>query len=180
MYHLEKRHNLRQFVKDVGIPHVFFTFSLDESNSTDLFDYILQQQTTNIHANSDILLHIQPPFLATLYNYEKLMGIVKYMKANGLGKHKLKDYFLRFEFQESGSFHIHMLCWFGILNIEELLDLISCEIPDYKEEPALNAIVRRSQIHKCKKRYCKKKTGKCRFKYPKQPCKESKFIINLF
>lgn len=89
---------------------------------------------------------------------------------------KVADYFFRFEFQERGSLHMHIILWMVYDSRDDLLKLISCRIPPASEDRVMNALVRKYQKHQCSKRYCKKGRNTCRFNFGKKKIKtESKF-----
>ena len=59
----------------------------------------------------------------------------------------MKEYFIRFKFQKRGSPHIHLLAWLDNVNKDDLLNMITCEIPSIDGLSVLNALVRRYQTH---------------------------------
>lgn len=100
----------------------------------------------------------------------------------------VEHYFWRYEYHFRGAPHVHMKLWIsnapilGVNSNKEIIDFIdsyiSCAIETGNNE--LDELVRKFQIHKCTKscqRFCKSfKNGaiKCRYGYPKLPCKETK------
>eukprot|EP00834_Sanchytrium_tribonematis_P006449 NODE_475_length_6994_cov_1.213198.p1 type:complete len:1721 gc:universal NODE_475_length_6994_cov_1.213198:1047-6209(+) len=160
--------NLREFIRENGRPHLFVTFSVDETTNSDLNDIISKFEGSNIVFESSEPLHIQFPFLSTITNYEMLRGMFSYIKKKGIDGLQVLHSFYRIEFQKRGSPHIHMLLWMDINKMEELLPLISCKLPSFETDPILNQLVRTYQVHHCTKNYCKKLSSDCRFGYPKK------------
>ena len=92
----------------------------------------------------------------------------------------VKDYFIRLEFQQRGSPHIHCLFWIDDApkldensdnEISRFVDkYISCELPDKSKQPKLYEIVTTVQMHsKAHTKTCFKNSSSCRFHFPKPP-----------
>ena len=175
-YHRMICSNLIAFTKTKGMPHLFVTLTINEQTDVGLIDYI--KKCEEPVDGLDKPVHLQYPFLTTMYSYAKLFRITQNIKSNGINGIAVKDFFIRFEFQKRGTPHVHCLFWMDIKDKRQLLPLISCKIPSISEDEYGNAPVRRFQIHEHSKNYCKKDTGVCRFKYPRPICKHTRFIGN--
>ena len=144
-YFSSVRCNLRQLIKELGNPNLFLTFSPNERNNPDLEDYIQEFQDTFDNRDESLPLHIKAPVLSTLYNFEKLRGMLRHAEQNGIDGCPVLDSFARFEFQESKTPHMHLI--HPTESMQQLLNMITCQIPDAKENPIGNAVVRRYQAH---------------------------------
>ena len=59
--------------------------------------------------------------------------------------------------------------------VGQLIDKIStCELP--KEGEDMREIVQQVQVHRHKKQSCFKKSNKCRFNFPRFPCRETLIV----
>ena len=67
--------------------------------------------------------------------------MVEYLTHEGISGHKMKNFFVRMEFQKRGSPHIHLLVWLENMTKDDLLNMITCGIPSVDENPVLNALV---------------------------------------
>ena len=170
------RSNLKTFVEFHGRPHLFLTFSVDESNNTDLKEYVSKFSGIETEQDDFLPTHVSNPFWATVMNYELIQGLLKFINTNGIDGIAVVHSFYRIEFQKRGSPHLHLLLWMSIKKQEELLSLITCKLPSLTENSNLHRLVTKYQVHKCSKSYYKKLSEKCRLNFPKPVYSENLFI----
>ena len=151
-------------IKELGPPNLFLTFSCDESNWLSCNSYLNHFGT--LDTGSTLPVHIQNPWLANHFCYERLLAMCKYIMRNGYQGYRVTHYFRRFEFQNRGTVHMHLILWLLDSSLESLLAGIKAELPDPNEEPLLYWLVRKYQYHQCSENYCLR-NGTCRFYFPK-------------
>ena len=169
-YLMKSRGKAFAVMRTVGIPTLFITFSCDEANwiSTNMYLNYFGE----IEANNSLPSHIQNPWLANHVCYERLQAMCKFILKKGFQGHRVKHYFKRFEFQNRGTVHMHMLLWLDDPNIDYILQGIRADIPNVSQEPLLYWLVRKYQHHQCSENYCLR-NGSCRFYFPKPVSDES-------
>ena len=165
-YFRKIRGDLFAFIETFGNPHLFVSFSCDEDTWPGLKDYLELVGENGSSAKDN-------PVLSNHYCYERLQGMMKYIK-NGYMGNKVVHHFFRFEFQKKGMVHLHALLWLDTDNIASLIHGISGQLPSYEDNPFLHLLVRRYQIHRCGN-YCLGESRKCRFNFPQVHSNESYF-----
>ena len=150
-----------------------------------LWDYVNDDMSQKNHE----LFKDYTFLITTLFDARVKSFITNILMGNG-NKDKIpfKFYSYRVEFQARGMPHIHEVAWIcpkyladnnltGYLcdfPDDELVKLVdqlqTCKIPN-KNDP-LNSIIREVQMHH-HTRSCKKYNGRCRYGFPRLPCKET-------
>ena len=84
-----------------------------------------------------------------------------------MGLSGVTHYAIRLEFQSRGAPHVHALVWTtNCLDEEIVQQTIFAEAP-LDLFPILQNIVIHNMVHKCTDSYCRQKSNKCRFGFPK-------------
>jgi hypothetical protein len=188
--------NLLAMIRNLGNPHLFVTLSPDEFNCPELYSMLtgLSLEEVKMEMQKDDKFREKAakvirgdPVLVVQFLERKVHGLIQHV-INGpllpLGS-KVKDFFIRREFQKRGSVHYHMLLWMeefpNIKKADEMVSyidkVISTEWPDNTEDPELFALVETYQVHRHYRGYCQKNSKKqCRFKFPFDPCAGTHFV----
>lgn len=194
-------YDLLGFIHTLGQPTWFCTFSCNDVNWPDMLipiakEYgriITEDEIESIpYTERTKILRRNPALLVRQFEYRfrKFVNTVLKSEALPLGG-KIKDYFIRCEFQARGSPHLHCMFWIEgaplIKNQDEnwkeedddevlrFIDkCVTCAEPN--DDSPLKKLVN-MQRHVCKKTCYKKnpKKKQCRFKYPR-PLAEKTFI----
>ena len=178
--------NLLSYIRNLGNPHLFCTFSPDEQSYPELYSFLTNisydEACDQLHDGNGFSDKIYKDPLNVVIHVERRFNALMKFIINGpllpFGS-KVVDYFIRREFQQRGSVHYHVLFWlenFSDLNdaaaVVQFIDkVISTELPDEKLDPELHNLVKRYQTHVHYKKYClNNRRNKCRFKFPFPPC----------
>lgn len=171
-------------VRTIGPPTWFLTLSADDNGWTDVSTLVsLEECGTGETSNmSDVCKN---PVICAKQFYRRWRAIMRWLKASRtLGD--VTDHFARVEFQARGSPHLHMFLWVkhtpnlkteeGRKMMPSFLDRhVSTNLP---EDGPDRELVRKYQTHRHTD-YCTRKTGICRFKYPKKPCRTTSMLDPL-
>eukprot|EP00834_Sanchytrium_tribonematis_P005685 NODE_361_length_8796_cov_0.460274.p6 type:complete len:155 gc:universal NODE_361_length_8796_cov_0.460274:8267-8731(+) len=130
--------------------------------------------------------YVQNSVLSNHYCYERINKMINFITINGYCGYAIKYHFRRYEFQQRGTVHCHLLLWLNDTNVSsemlftDLLNSISGHIPDYNDDPMLFYVVNRYQRHS-HGAYCTSNgTSRYRFNYPKIVSSESFFDFQNF
>ena len=104
-YWMRQRTRLTAMVDTLGMPTVFFTHSAADIQWPELAELICSNPNDK-KSRSDAV--IENPAIADWFFYERVIQFIKYFYKGIL---RVKDYWLRFEWQHRGSPHIHGLAW---------------------------------------------------------------------
>ena len=184
--------NLLSFIRNLGNPHLFCTFSADEQSYPELYSFLANisydEACEQMYDGYDFSEKVNKDPLKVVMHVERRFDALMKFIINGpllpFGS-KVTDYFIRREFQQRGSVHYHVLFWlqeFPDLNdaaaVVQFIDkIISTELPDENLDPELNRLVERYQTHVHYKKYClNNRRNKCRFKFPFPPCSATHLV----
>lgn len=108
VYWRQRCSELTQMIKQVGMPHIFFTLSAADYHWPDLFRLLTDLDPQHVgEAQRRQLMHDNPAIVA--WFFQKRCDI--FMKKFLTRMFPVKDYWFRFEWQHRGSPHIHGLLW---------------------------------------------------------------------
>ncbi|XP_052690977.1 uncharacterized protein LOC128168860 [Crassostrea angulata] len=178
--------NLFAMLRQLGIPTWFCSFSAAEFRWNEIVGCILHHEDDNRNPSeldwsekSDILRR-NPVTVARMFEhrFHVFQREVIMAPANPIGN--VVDYFVRVEFQQRGSPHMHCLYWvddapkFGKDSDERVCEFIdkyvTCSLPSEDDEKELRQSVLSVQQHsKTHSKSCRKKGTECRFNFPRPP-----------
>ena len=184
--------NLLSYIRNLGNPHLFCTFSPDEQSYPELYSFLsdisFDEACEQLHDGNGFTEKIYKDPLNVVIHVERRFNALMKFTINGpllpFGS-KVVDYFIRREFQQRGSVHYHVLFWledFPDLNdaaaVVQFIDkVISTELPDEQLDPELYELVKRYQTHVHYNKYClNNRRNKCRFKFPFPPCSATHLV----
>lgn len=162
-YWKDARNHLFSMMSALGPGTFFITLGSNDVNWFELFatiDKVRFSTPEAVAALSDeerTTILNQNPAIAAEFFYRRVNEFLKFIKseAKPLGG-KVRDYFVRIEFQMRGSPHAHMVVWVEDapdpesqpLEFIAFIDkVISAEVPRNSNDPALEALVRMYQRH---------------------------------
>lgn len=109
-WHARKK-DLFAMIRQLGKPTLFMTLSASELR----WDELIKLLNTLAKKFDISQLISEDPVTCCIYFkrlVDKIMAILCSNKSyNPFGKYRVKDYFLRFEFQNRGSPHVHIILW---------------------------------------------------------------------
>ncbi|XP_065942067.1 uncharacterized protein [Magallana gigas] len=178
--------DLFAMLRQLGIPTWFCSFSAAEFRWNEIVGCILHHEDDNRNP-SDLdwsekseILRRNPVTVARMFEhrFHVFQKEVILAPANPIGS--VVDYFVRVEFQQRGSPHMHCLYWvedapkFGEDSEERVCDFIdkyvSCSLPNEDDEQELRQTALSVQQHsKNHTKSCRKKGTECRFNFPRPP-----------
>ncbi|XP_052700234.1 uncharacterized protein LOC128177537 [Crassostrea angulata] len=187
--------DLFAMLRQLGIPTWFCSFSAAEFRWNEIVGCILHHDNDNRNSadldwsEKSEILRRNPVTVARMFEhrFHVFQKEVILSPANPIGN--VVDYFIRVEFQQRGSPHMHCLYWvedapkFGEDSEERVCDFIdkyvSCSLPSENDEQDLRQAVLSVQQHsKNHSKSCRKKGTECRFNFPRPPS-ERTFIAEL-
>ncbi|XP_065926121.1 uncharacterized protein [Magallana gigas] len=178
--------DLFAMLRQLGIPTWFCSFSAAEFRWNDIVGCILHHEDDN-RSPSDLdwsekseILRRNPVTVARMFEhrFHLFQREVILSPANPIGN--VVDYFVRVEFQQRGSPHMHCLYWvedapkLGEDSEERVCEFIdkyvTCSLPPEDAEQELRQTVLSVQQHsKNHSKSCRKKGTECRFNFPRPP-----------
>lgn len=173
--------NLLAMFKTLGPPSLFVTLSANDMHWPDLIMTLNNCTYKEASEYSNAAEFVKKdPFLTALHfqkRFKALLDHVIYGPLQPFGK--IKDHFVRVEFQNRGSPHMHMFFW--IENFEETFNdqtkLISY-IDKVISTSSSDSDAAKYQTHKHSP-YCLKRMGNCRFGFPFRELKNTKLLSNI-
>ena len=180
--------NLLAKIRTLGPPTWFLTLSANDLHWPDLMSFLQSDTTSDIRrdpVNSAKLVRENPVMVAQHF-VKRWRSLFKHVILNGkegaLGE--VTDYFVRVEFQNRGSPHLHIFLWIkdapnltsaeGKKQFPQFIDqYVSSEIPNKTEDIVLHSLVKTLQIHHHTDT-CRKGKSLCRFNFPRPPSNETK------
>ena len=183
----QKQKELMAMIRQLGCPTFFLTLSAAETKWIELLR-ILKEILDNVKLSTEQVLEFQwseraelirrDPVTCARYFDHRSKELFKVLRSEVSPLGKLTDYYLRIEFQQRGSPHVHSLLWianapkYGENPLNEVIEFIdrtiTCELPDV--DSILTEADIRLQYHKhthtC---YKKKSFRRCRFGIPYPP-----------
>ena len=182
--------DLFAMLRQLGIPTWFCSFSSAEYRWNDIVGVILHHENDNRNpsdldwAEKNEILRNNPVTVARMFDhrFHVFQRDVILSPANPIGK--VADYFVRVEFQQRGSPHMHCLYWVENApklnedSEETICDFIdryvTCALPPEGDDPELRQIVLDVQQHsKSHSKSCRKKGTECRFNFPRPPSEKT-------
>ncbi|XP_022312092.2 uncharacterized protein LOC111117320 [Crassostrea virginica] len=178
--------DLFAMLRQLGIPTWFCSFSAAEFRWDEIIGSILHQMNDDRKpcdldwSEKSEILRSNPVTVARMFEhrFHIFQRNVIMSPAKPIGK--IIDFFVRVEFQQRGSPHMHCLYW--VENAPKLDEdsedticnfvdkYITCEIPSEEDDPELRQIVLDVQQHsKGHSKSCRKKGTECRFNFPRPP-----------
>ena len=179
--------NVRWMIKQLGPPTLFVTLSTAEWFSDPFIEYLRTVNSTvpNISNMTPSELCALDPVNVSIHFNKKWKAIFSKLIKNQENPlfGEVSDYFIRTEFQQRGSPHIHACFWLvnapligkdSPEDVKRFIEThITCAKPDPNGSPTLSDLVNRFQTHKCNN-YCIKTFKmngkffkKCRFGFPR-------------
>jgi hypothetical protein len=158
-------------VREFGAPTWFVTLSCAEYYWRDMDDFLRKANPDVSDGESVTALCVSDPVSVMRQFENRFNAMLRFIKdAKPLGE--VAHWFWRLEFQSRGAPHIHMLLWIkgapsiGSSDPQDILryiqEHVSCALPDVEQDPILNELVKKFQIHVCIS-YCTKRNRRCRF-----------------
>ncbi|XP_062600922.1 uncharacterized protein LOC134262538 [Saccostrea cucullata] len=178
--------DLFAMLRQLGIPTWFCSFSAAEFRWNEIIGSILHHENDS-RSPSDLdwsekseILRSNPVTVARMFEYRFHMFQTNVILSPSKPIGNVIDYFVRVEFQQRGSPHMHCLYWienapkFDEDKEEVVCDFIdsyiTCAVPSENEDPELRRIVLDVQQHsKSHSKSCRKKGTDCRFHFPRPP-----------
>ena len=181
------RSKVEAMVFEFGPPTFWATFSPGEYDDQEMLEY-LRERNSDLPGVRDMTvsqLVCKDPILACTYLQTKFDATLKFLlsDANPIGK--IKNHFVRTEYQTRLMPHFHCFFWvedapiIGQDSEDTILNFIgkyvSCKLPNPNEDPVMYGLVKKYQLHHCNS-YClrrpKKGRGKarCKFGFPRAAC----------
>lgn len=192
----EKKKDLFAMMRQLGKPTVFLTMSANEIGWPKLMEILHSlsqrfpdQDWQNLNKGQKTSLVCEDPVVCCIYFKRLVDHIMTILGANSpnnpFGKFYVKDSFIRFEFQNRGSPHAHIILWLNddpaekvcedMPNTIKFIDsLFSVNSSDLPEE---DMIIR--QTHKHTFTCTKRGEKSCRFKIPFWPSEDTTILIPL-
>ena len=150
--------------------------------------FLLSDTTCNITRDPvhSAKLVRENPVMVAQHFVKRWRSLFKHVILNGkegaLGE--VTDYFVRVEFQNRGSPHLHIFLWIkdapnlasaeGKKQFPQFIDqYVSSQIPNKTQDIVLNSLVTTLQIHHHTET-CRKGKSLCRFNFPRPPSIETK------
>ena len=182
-YYRNSLNDLLAMLRSLGPPTLFVTLSADDLHWPEIGVLIDNLSYKDACSQGSMFSGVQQdPLMASTHFSGRFNALMKFVidgKLEPLGR--VRDHFIRVEFQNRGSPHFHILFWINdvptTINDETIPALkkfiekvIHTNLPNIDIDPVLHDLVSRLQIHRHTK-YCQPRPSyPCRFKFPKQPC----------
>ncbi|XP_062593070.1 uncharacterized protein LOC134254555, partial [Saccostrea cucullata] len=178
--------DLFAMLRQLGIPTWFCSFSAAEFRWNEIIGSILHHDN-DPRSPSDLdwsekseILRSNPVTVARMFEHRFHMFQRHVILSPSKPIGNVIDYFVRVEFQQRGSPHMHCLYWvenapkFDEDNEETVCDFIdryiTCGLPCENDDAELRGIVLDVQQHsKSHSKSCRKKGTDCRFHFPRPP-----------
>ncbi len=177
--------DLCAMVRQLGIPTFFVSFSAADRRWPEIIDSIYAQRNMEAPKGLDWNEHCKaigsnPVTAAVMFDQrvKHLMRELVLSPADPIGK--VKDSFMRVEYQKRGWPHLHCLFWVQDApkletdsdeDVAKFIDrYISTKLPNSDTDEELHGIVGEVQIHsRSHNKACKKGKKQCRFNFPRPP-----------
>ncbi|XP_062577465.1 uncharacterized protein LOC134239308 [Saccostrea cucullata] len=178
--------DLFAMLRQLGIPTWFCSFSAAEYRWNEIIGSILHHDNdsrlpTDLDwSEKSEILRSNPVTVARMFEHRFHMFQRHVILSPSKPIGNVTDYFVRVEFQQRGSPHMHCLYWvenapkFDEDDEETVCDFIdryiTCALPSENDDSELRRIVLGVQQHsKNHSKSCKKKGTDCRFNFPRPP-----------
>lgn len=180
-------------IRQLGIPTWFCSFSAAETKWKPLLRVLAKLINNTNCTDSDIsemtwfekneLIKADPVTCARYFDYRFQMFLSNVLKHETSPIGKIKDFFIRVEFQQRGSPHVHILFW-----INDAPSLATSNEPDVvsfidkyitcRKNPQLSGLVN-YQTHRHARTCRKKGQSVCRFGFPLPPLDKTMILHGL-
>ena len=164
----------------LGPPTFFLTFTANELGWPELFMMIdptlTEVEVCQMPAAQKWQMVKDNQIIAALHFHRRTRGLLKYLMSKNSLLGKVKDYWVRFEFQMRGSPHIHMFTWIdgapdldtvqGRREAPTFIDKYISTVLSPETDSELLNLVKSLQIHH-HTHTCLKRGTSCRFHFPK-------------
>nr|XP_022305765.1 uncharacterized protein LOC111112528 [Crassostrea virginica] len=188
--------DLFAMLRQLGIPTWFCSFSAAEFRWNEIVGSILHQRNDDRKpteldwSDKSEILRSNPVTVARMFEHRFHIFQREVIMSPSKPIGKIVDFFVRVEFQQRGSPHMHCLYWVENapkldVDSEETIcsfidKYVTCAIPSEDDDPELRQIVLDVQQHsKSHSKSCRKKGTDCRFNFPRPPS-ERTFISRNF
>ena len=183
----QKQKELMCMIRQLGCPTFFLTLSAAETRWPELLR-ILKEILDGDELSTDTVLDLQwneraqlirrDPVTCARYFDHRSKELFKVLRSEVSPLGKLTDFYMRIEFQQRGSPHVHSLLWienapkYGVSPLNEVIEFIdrtiTCKLPTTDSLLSGNEInlQRHKHTHTCYKR---KSFRRCRFGIPYPP-----------
>ena len=181
------RSKVEAMVFEFGPPTFWATFSPGEYDDPELLAYLRERNSdlSGVESMTVSQLVCKDPILACTYLQTKFDATLKFLlsDANPIGK--IKNHFVRTEYQTRLMPHFHCFFWvedapiIGRDSEDTILNFIgkyvSCKLPSPNEDPIMHGLVKKYQSHHCNS-YCLRKPkegrgkARCKFGFPRAAC----------
>nr|XP_022296821.1 uncharacterized protein LOC111106437 [Crassostrea virginica] len=188
--------DLFAMLRQLGIPTWFCSFSAAEFRWNEIVGSILHQRNDDRKpteldwSDKSEILRSNPVTVPRMFEHRFHIFQREVIMSPSKPIGKIVDFFVRVEFQQRGSPHMHCLYWVENapkldVDSEETIcsfidKYVTCAIPSEDDDPELRQIVLDVQQHsKSHSKSCRKKGTDCRFNFPRPPS-ERTFISRNF
>ena len=136
---LQKQKELMSMIRQLGCPTFFLTFSAAETKWPELL-LILKEILDNEELTTDAELELQwneraelirrDPVTCARYFDHRSKELFKVLRSEVSPLGKLTDFYMRIEFEQRGSPHVHSLLWienapkYGVSPLNEVIEFI--------------------------------------------------------
>lgn len=199
-YWLSRRKDLFAMIRQLGKPSLYITLNPNECHWNHLLSLLyglstkqewIHEDKPSISMGSNLrtsLVNDDPTTVCLYFKkiVDTIINILTSKTCTPFGKFRVVDHFVRFEFQQRGSPHAHLLCWIesdpkeivseDMPNTINLIDFLISVSPNNTQQENL-------QTHKhtftCYKRVKDKENQRCRFDAPFWPMEYTTILIPL-
>ena len=193
----QKQKELMSMIRQLGCPTFFLTLSAAETKWPELLR-ILKEILDDVKLPTDAVLELQwneraelirrDPVTCARYFDHRSKELFRVLRSEVCPLGKLTDFYMRIEFQQRGSPHVHSLLWienapkYGISPLNEVIEFIdrtiTCKLPNTDSLLSDGEIdlQRHKHTHTCYKR---KSFRRCRFGIPYPPMVQTQILEPL-
>ena len=193
----QKQKELMSMIRQLGCPTFFLTLSAAETKWPELLR-ILKEILDDVKLSTDGALELQwneraelirrDPVTCARYFDHRSKELFRVLRSEVCPLGKLTDFYMRIEFQQRGSPHVHSLLWienapkYGISPLNEVIEFIdrtiTCKLPNTDSLLSDGEIdlQRHKHTHTCYKR---KSFRRCRFGIPYPPMVQTQILEPL-
>lgn len=184
-YHRAQLKNLLAMVDCYGLPNFFVTLTADEVSELRWPEYIdIEEDLREYFGDRNLDWKSAPVECMRLFHKRVEIFMKKYILCNNGILGPVLHYLIRYEFQDRGSPHVHIILWIDPTHEDILTQEIIAYVPA-EFDPCSNEYVRpsnvaaqklydiviRKQMHRCHVhgRGCRKSGGNCQKGFPYPP-----------
>ena len=175
-------YKLLAMIQSLGPPDFFLTLSCND-NWPEL------QEALRLNSSTTISTVQNNPFAAANAFQRRWQGLLNHvLKGPNPPLGIIKDFFVRTEFQNRGSPHLHIFLWTSLsldidnartVDIVHLINkTISSTMPSSDHDKLMHDLVSQFQVHHHSFSCTKGRQSHCRFNFPHPPCPETRLFYN--